>query len=107
MKLENLIEYLSPDKLNELYQIEGLNKNSEAIIIYMQGSLDLGSEIFFFEIEETEELVFFKKGEINYTELFPLEYAVELVESDLDLKNKGKTNLEIAKRLLEYRIKDA
>ncbi|MOA31148.1 hypothetical protein D3C78_1522900 [compost metagenome] len=65
------------------------------------------SEITLFEIEETEDDLVFEKEGVQYIQLFPLDYAIELIEFDLDLKNNGYSDLEIAQRLLEYRQKDA
>jgi len=108
MKLVELIKYLiDSEQLNELYQKQRLNTESEALLIYLQDDLSLESEITIFEIEETEDDLVFEKGGIQYVQLFPLDYAVELIESDLDLKDKEYSDLEIAKRLLEYRQKDA
>lgn len=108
MKLVELIKYLiNPEQLDELYQEQGLNTESEALLIYLQGDLNLESEITIFEIEETEDDLIFEKEGIQYVQLFPVDYAIELIESDLDLKGKGYSNLEIAQRLLEYRQKDA
>jgi hypothetical protein len=106
MKLEELVKYLvHPHDLEVLYQ--GKKLNSESLLIYMNGALDLKSEISIFEIEETEDDLIFEKNGERYFQLFPIEYAIELVESDLDLKDKEYSNLEIAKRLLSYRLKDA
>ncbi|MBK7884941.1 MAG: hypothetical protein IPJ81_15030 [Chitinophagaceae bacterium] len=108
MKLIDLIEYLiEPGKMENLYQQRKLNTESEALLIYMQNELSLESNIAFFKIEETEDDLKFVKNGLQYVQLFPIDYAIELIESDLDLKNKGYTNLEIAKRLLEYRLKDS
>jgi len=108
MKLVDLIEYLvNPDQLVSLYQREGLNAESEAVLIYMKDVLALEAEIAFFEIEETEDDLIFEKNGVRYFQLFPIDYAVELIDSDLSLKDKGYSNLEIAQRLLEYRLKDA
>ncbi|MBO9594934.1 MAG: hypothetical protein J7599_18670 [Niabella sp.] len=108
MKLVELIKYLTnPEQLDELYQEQGVNTESEALLIYLQGILDLESDIFIFEIEETEDDLVFEKEGIQYVQLFPVDYAVELIESDLDLKDKGYSDLEIAQLLLEYRQKDA
>ncbi|WP_025762929.1 hypothetical protein [Dyadobacter tibetensis] len=108
MKLVNLIDFLiNPKKLEVLYREEGLNTDSEALLIYMENSLDIESEIKFFEIEETDDDLVFEKGDIQYVQLFPVDHAIDLIESDLELKNRGYSNLEIAERLLEYRIKDA
>lgn len=108
MKLVELIPYLiNPVKLNELYLKWDLNIESEALLICMKLKLDLDSEIVFFEIEETEGDLVFEKDEMTYFELFPLEYAIGLIEFDLNLKDKGYSDYEIAQRLLEYRHKDA
>ncbi|MGJ1323033.1 hypothetical protein ACR780_10100 [Sphingobacterium faecium] len=108
MNLVELIKYLTnPEQLDELYQEQGLDAESEALLIYLQGDLNLESEIIIFEIEETEDDLVFEKEGIQYVQLFPVDYAIELIESDLDLKDKGYSDLEIARRLLEYRQKDA
>jgi hypothetical protein len=108
MTLIELIPYLiNPVKLNELYLKWDLNIESEALLICMKLKLDLDSEIVFFEIEETEGYLIFEKDEMKYFELFPLEHAIDLIEFDLNLKDKGYSDLEIAKRLFEYRQKDA
>ncbi|HEX5155159.1 MAG TPA: hypothetical protein VFW07_27145 [Parafilimonas sp.] len=108
MKLDELIKYLiNPQDLEELYLMQGLNTESEALLIYMKGNLDLKSEIIIFELEETADNLLYKKDGISYIQLFPIDYAVELIESVLNLRTKANSNLEIAKRLLEYRQKDA
>lgn len=108
MKLVNLMAYLlNSDKLEELYEREKLDTDSEALLIYMKGELSLDSEIKFFEMEETEDDLVYEKSGTKYLQLFPIDDAIELIESDLNLKDKGYSDLEIAERLLEYRIKDA
>jgi len=97
----------NPEQLEELYQEQGLNTESEALLIYLQGDLNLESDVFIFEIEETEDDLVVEKEGIQYIQLFPVDYTIELIESDLDLKDKGYSDLEIAQRLLEYRQKDA
>jgi len=104
MKLINLVPYLkSFDSLEELYKLNNLDIKSEAIIIYMEETLAIESEIVFFEIEETKDNLTYKKNGINYIQLFPVNYAMEIIE---DLLGFGYDELEIAQRLLEYRIKD-
>lgn len=108
MKLVDLIKYLThPGQLDKLYQEQGLNTESEALLIYLQGALDLKSEAIIFTIEETEDDIVFEKEGVQYIQLFPVDYAIELIESDLGLNNKGYSDLEIAQRLLEYRQRDA
>lgn len=108
MKLVDLVPYLiDPSRLEELLQVSHLEGESEALIIYLERILDLGAEIRFFPIEETKDEILFTKDGVTYIQFFPLDYAVELIESDLELKNRGYSVLEIASRLLEYRVNDA
>lgn len=108
MKYIDFIKYLiNAEQLVEIYQELEVSNDSEGLLIYMKDALDLESEIIIIEIEETEGDLLFKKGGTNYIQLFPIEYAVNLIESDLNLKGKGYSDLEIATRLLEYRINDA
>ncbi len=107
MILENLIDYLdNSKKIDELYETYKVNTDSEAILVYMEHSLSLNSEIFLFDIEETEDKIQYKKNNTLFIQLFPVEYAIELLD-DLNLKNQGLSNLDIANRLLQYRINDA
>ena len=108
MKLIELIPYLeTPKLLDEFCKQENLNIESEALLLYMLGTLDLESEIVIFEIEETEGRLVFEKEGHQYVQLFPLSYAAESIEFDLDLKNKNYSADDIARRLLDYRINDA
>ena len=108
MNLVEIIKYLTdPEKLKELYKEQGLNTESEALLIYMQETLNLDSEISFFELEETEDNLFFEKDGKQYIQLFSLDYAVELIELDLNLKDNGYSDMKIAERLLDYRKNDA
>ncbi|MBL0745262.1 hypothetical protein [Chryseolinea lacunae] len=79
MKLIDLIEYLiNPEKLKVLYENEKLSADSEGLLAYMQERLSLDSEIVFFKIEETEDMVY-EHGGVRYVQFFPIDYAVELV----------------------------
>jgi len=108
MKLIELVSYLvNPKRLGELYKAKGVNSESEALLIYCKRTLDTESEVEIFAFEETEDdLTYEKEGEY-YIQLFPIDHAVSLIESDLDLLNKGLTDSQIANRLLDYRIHDA
>ncbi len=108
MNLENLVKFLlTPEQLGELFNEMNVDLESEALLIYMKDFLSLKSEIAIFPIEETEDDIQFKKDDIDYYQLFPVETAIELIEADLDLKDKGYSDLDIAKRLLDYRFNDA
>lgn len=107
MKLVDLVEYLINNNIDQLYANENINIDSEAILIYMSKYLSIDSEVVLFTIEETEDCLEFEQNGIKYVQLFPLDYAKELIESDLNLKEKGYSNLYIAERLLDYRERDA
>lgn len=57
--------------------------------LYMQGDLILTSDIHILEIEETEDELYFEKEGVQYIQLFPLNHAVDLIEFDLNMKDKG------------------
>lgn len=108
MKLVELIRYLiNPESLDELINMQGLNEESEALLIYMQEDLALTTDISIFEIEETEDELYFEKEGVQYIQLFALNHSVNLIEFDLNMKNKEYSDLEIAERLLKYRKYDA
>lgn len=108
MKLTDLVPYLvEPARLGEPYRLEELNPDSEAILMYAEAELDVESELRFFDIEVTDDEMVFSEDGIKYVQLFPLDHAIQLIESDLDLKDKGYSNEQIAQRLVEYAKKDA
>lgn len=105
MKLIDLVPFVqSNKKVEDLYTREKLNIESEAVLVYMTDNLNLESELKFFDIEETDDRLHYESNRISYVQLFPLDYIIELTA---DLKIEGYSELEIAKRLLDYRIKDA
>jgi hypothetical protein len=108
MKLVELINLLrEPNNLEQLFSEKHINVESESILIYMESSINVDAEISFFKFEETEDELLFIKDGIQYIQLFPIEYIIELIDSELTLKDKNYSNLEIATRLINYRIKDA
>jgi len=108
MKLVEFIKYLvNPGKLNEHFLQLCLNAESEAYLVYLENSLNLESEIFIFQIEETDDDLIFEKDGKRYIQLFSIDHAVDIIKYDLDLNNKKYADMEIAKQLLDYRQKDA
>lgn len=108
MTLEHLIKYLvNPENLYDYLHSQGLNTESEALLIYIHEDLNIESEISILEVEETEDDLIYEKQGIKYIQLFPIEYAIDLIENDLNLKDKGYSDLEIAEKLIEYRRYDA
>lgn len=108
MKLTELISILfNPEKLEKLISVLGLDTESEALLVYMEEDLYITADIRIFEVEETEDELLFEKDGIKYIQLFPIEHIQNLIEFDLNMKNKGFSETQIAERLLEYRKNDA
>jgi len=108
MKLIDIIEYLrDPTKEEQLCDTLKLSTDSEAILIYMKGTLDLDSELKFFEIEHTQDELVFEENGVTYCQLLPLDHAVEILDSYFSDTEKKLDNFGLAKRLLEYAINDA
>lgn len=108
MNLIELVERITqPRGVDNILAGLSQNKQSEAFLVYLQKPLGVESEVTFFPIEETEDSLLYQKSGREYLQLFPLEYALELIESDLDLLGKGRNSHQIADRLLQYRINDA
>jgi hypothetical protein len=107
MKLIELIDAIfNPGKLKKLISVLGLNTESEALLVYMKEDLNITADIQIFEVEETEDEILFEKDDIKYIQLFPIEHIQNLIEFDLNMKNKGFSETQIAERLLEYRKHD-
>lgn len=108
MKLIELIGILfNSEKLGKLISALGLDTESDALLVYMRENLCITSDIRFFEVEETEDELLFEKDGIKYIQLFPIEHIQNLIEFDLNMKNKRFSETQIAERLLEYRKNDA
>ena len=97
---------MNPESLEQLYIEQGVNTESECLLIYMNDKLEINSEVRIFEIEETEDDLSFEKEGIHYVQLFPIYMAQEMIE-DFFKAYSTESNLDIAKRLLDYRINDA
>jgi hypothetical protein len=108
MKLVDLVDYLvKPKHLDELCRKLRLNEDSDTWLIYMKGNIDIESDVFIFDIQETDDNLIFEKEGVKYIQLFAVDHAIDLIEDDLDLKKKDISTLVIARRLIEYRINDA
>lgn len=104
MKLKDLVIYLFNNRVEDLINEYNLNNNSEVILVYMDESLKIDSDIYFYPIEETDDDIIFYRNNKSYIQLFPLDYISDLIKSNFD---KNSDINEIVKRILEYRIKDA
>jgi len=105
MTLVDLIEYLIKPKKFKKLKLQ--QDEIESLIIYLKDALSVDSDVEIFDVEETEDNITYEKNGTRYIQLFPVEMAIDLIKSDLELLGKGYSDLQIANRLLEYRIKDA
>ncbi|PQJ78759.1 hypothetical protein [Polaribacter porphyrae] len=104
----NLIEFV--EYLKKPSEIEGviIESNPDLDIdyadIYLENELNIYSEMYFLNAEEISgglEILYEKKRLINLFLLFHLQEMFE------EFNLKGKNNIEIAKDILDFRIKDA
>lgn len=113
MNIVELIKHLKSESVaQELISKELPGVESCLVDIYLLKELSLTSQVVFFDLEEIDaipnRLVMEIEGNI-YVNLFPFEMAQEMVEAYINDNEYGEvlSDLEIAKRLLEYREKDA
>jgi hypothetical protein len=109
MKLSDIIKYLESDEaLEGLYDEYDLDRESETIGIYMKDSLDIDSELFFFDTLEVGDGLKIDKDGVTYFSLFSPELGVEFYSYFDDFfKAEKYTERQKAQRLLEYIINDA
>ena len=108
MKLLDIIGHLrDPDKVGQLYDTLKLSTDSEAVLIYMEDSLSLDSELHFFEIEKTDDTLVFTENGVTYYQFCPLDHASEIIDSYFLDNEKQLDNLVLAKRLMDYIVNDA
>ncbi|MBN8643114.1 MAG: hypothetical protein J0L86_14985 [Flavobacteriales bacterium] len=107
MNLVELVQHLkSLEQAENFIEGELPDVEYDLVDIYMVEKLGLDSEIVFFNAEEIPNKLIINIEGITYENLFPLNLTQEMVE-ELEASNGKISNIEIAKRLLEYREKDA
>jgi len=108
MNIIELIPHLkSIDAAEAFVKSTAPNIEYDLVDIFMIGELGLNSEIIFFDAESISDNSIFQKEGIRYENLFPLNMAQEMVEEYVNIYKDGLSDLEIAKRLLDYRQRDA
>lgn len=105
MNLLEFIPYLkNPSEIEKIVLEQEPDLDIELADIYLEQELNIYSKLRFLNAEEINgklEMVY--KGK-KYINLFPLDFLIEIYD---DYANTGGTNLEIADRIMSYRIKDA
>ncbi|HEX7906105.1 MAG TPA: hypothetical protein VF487_19665 [Chitinophagaceae bacterium] len=108
MKILELIKHLKTfDKAEQLKNKQLPNVEFDLAELYMENSLSLDSNIRFFDSEKISNDLEMEVEGIKYVNLFPLYLAQEMIEEFTKSTEKKYSDLEIANRLLEYRINDA
>lgn len=107
MKIIELVKHLiSIEKAEAFVYREIPQIDYDLVDIYMINSLELESELFFFDAETIPNKLSIEIDNVNYENLFPLNLAQEIVE-DIKRQYKNISDIDVAKKLLEYRKKDA
>jgi len=108
VKLNELISHLkSVEEAEKIISIEIPDVEFGSIDIYLKDRLNIESEIRFFDAETIPNNLVIEVDGINYVNLFPLPMTQEIVEGYANLSAPKLNDIEIAQKLLDYRIKDA
>jgi len=108
MNIIELIDHLKNPELAENF-IKTILPDVEfdEIAIYMKDKVTLDAEISFFDAEAISyDLIMEINGE-RFESFFSLYQAQEMVEEYVTQYNPKLSNLEIAKRMLDYHLNDA
>ena len=104
----NLLEFISylkkPSKIEKIVLEQEPDLDIELADIYLEQELSIYSKMRFFNAEEIEGKLEMEYEGNKYINLFPLDLLIEIYE---DYANTEETDLEIAERIMSYRIKDA
>jgi len=109
MKLVEIVNYFESEaSLQEIYSDLKLEGDSDNIGVYMKNSIDINSDIYFFDEAETGDLIEITKEGIKYFNLFSLGLGVEFYSYFKDyFEINNYSDLQKAQRLVEYVIYDA
>ena len=108
MKLINLATFFRKgESFKKFCQQNSLNIASEVIEIYMKDSIDLESNLAFFEIEKTEGRTTIILNDIKYINLLDFHYLLDFIAESRKEGRKGISDEEIAKLLFSYAVNDA
>lgn len=108
MKFINSIDHLK--RLNDVVKLiesELPNVDFRQVNTYLEGELDVESNIAFFDAEVIPGDVEMELNGLKYINLFPLVMLQEMVEAWHNNYGQKLSDYEIAKGILKYRINDA
>lgn len=108
MKLIELIGSLKTIDQAEIFMIRTLpGVDLDQIDTYLKDSLDIHSEIAFFDAETIPGTSEIEVNGIKYANLLPFYMLQEMVEAYANPADEKLTDTEIAMRVIEYVINDA
>ena len=108
MKLLELVKYFRSGGSYENFCNEQLiDPDSEVVEIYMEETLDLNSNLGFFEIEKTEGASEVKNLNIKYINLFDFHYFLDSIEDSKNDVDNILSNEKLTKLIYEYAMNDA
>lgn len=108
MKIIELIPHLkSLNKAEALIKTAIPDVSLDVVEIYMKGEVALDSDIVLFDGDSIPLELKIIVEDIEYENLFPLYMAQEMVEEYVESFDDELSDMEIAKRLLHYRLNDA
>ena len=108
MNLIEIIQYFRREGSARVLMAEVLpNVEVDQIDVYLKGNLDLNAEVNFFDVETIPNDLLIEINGIKYINLFPFFMLQEMIEDYSNLTDQVLSDIDIAKRLLDYRIKDA
>lgn len=77
------------------------------IDVYLKDNPEIDSEIVFFDVDKIPGMLEITVDGIRYVNLFPLEMLQEMVQDYSKLSSGKLSDSEIAKKILDYRMRDA
>ncbi|WP_192350830.1 hypothetical protein [Algoriphagus sp. Y33] len=108
MNIIELIPYLkSLHKAESVSQVFLPDIEFDLVELYVKDKLALDSEVVFLNADSIPNELKIELDGVLYENLFPLYMAQEMVEEYVKTYNDELSDMEIAKRLLEYRVNDA
>lgn len=106
MKFYEIIEYLKTIDATEKIIASQLGDLEIGLIdVYLIDKLDFNSEVKFFDVATIPNDLNITINGVHYVNLLPLQVLQEMIEDYFE--QTSLSNMAIAKKILEYRIKDA
>ncbi|PQV47453.1 hypothetical protein CLV33_107242 [Jejuia pallidilutea] len=104
----NLVEFIfylkNPSKIEEFVTNENQEIDIDYADIYLENELSIYSKLFFFDAEQIDGKLEIEFNGKKYVNLFPLDYLLDIFT---EFNVSGDSDLEIANKILNYRINDA